>query len=119
MQQSRVAVAHLGEILPTPCPCGQARRAFQDTEGAPASVHLVEISEDSRPHFHKETTEIYVVLEGEGILEADGKEIPLRPMTAVTIFPGCVHRARGSNLKVLNIPFPPFDPEDEFEVDQA
>jgi mannose-6-phosphate isomerase-like protein (cupin superfamily) len=55
------------------------------------------------------------VLEGEGYLEADGERIPLKPMTSVMIRPGCVHRAVGK-LKIINIPMPPFDPADEFEV---
>lgn len=79
-----------------------------------ASVHLTEISKDSRTHYHRKMTEIYVVLEGEGYLEADGERIPLRPLTTVMIRPGCRHRAVG-NLKILNIPMPPFDPADEFE----
>ena len=60
-------------------------------------------------------TEIYVVLEGEGYLEADGEKIPLKPLTSVMIRPGCVHRAVG-NLRIINIPIPPFDPTDEYEV---
>jgi hypothetical protein len=28
--------------------------------------------------------------------------------------PGCVHRAVG-NLRIINVPMPPFDPADEFE----
>lgn len=110
----RFAVAHLDEIEPTPCPCGQARRAFMEPWNQLASVHLTEISKDSRTHYHRKMTEIYVVLEGEGYLEADGERIPLRPLTTVMIRPGCRHRAVG-NLKILNIPMPPFDPADEFE----
>ena len=48
-------------------------------------------------------------------IEADGERIPLKPMTSVMIKPGCVHRAVG-NLKIINVPMPPFDPADEFEV---
>lgn len=112
--QPRYAVAHLDEVEPTPCPCGQARRAFMEPWNTLASVHLTEISKDSRTHYHRKMTEIYVVLEGEGYLEADGDRIPLRPLTTVMIRPGCRHRAVG-NLKILNIPMPPFDPADEFE----
>jgi mannose-6-phosphate isomerase-like protein (cupin superfamily) len=61
-------------------------------------------------------TEIYIVLEGEGYLEADGQQYPLKPLTAVMIRPGCVHRAVG-NLRIINVPMPPFDPADEFEVE--
>lgn len=114
--EPRVSVAQLDEIPPVPCPCGQARRAFNEPWNDLASVHLTDISVDSRLHYHKKMTEIYVVLEGEGYLEADGEKIPLKPMTSVMIRPGCVHRAVGK-LRILNIPMPPFDPEDEFEVE--
>lgn len=106
-------IAHLQEIPPTPCPCGQARRAFADLPDAAASVHLVDISADARSHYHQRMTEIYLVLEGEGHLELDGEQIPVKPMTAVYIRPGCRHRALGK-LKIINIPVPAFDPADEW-----
>ena len=106
-------VAHLDKIPPTACPCGQARRAFAEV-GSAASIHLVDISVDARTHYHKRMTEIYLVLEGEGHLELDGQRVPVKPMTAVYIKPGCRHRAVG-NMRIINIPIPAFDPEDEFE----
>ncbi len=108
------AVAQLDEIPAVPCPCGQARRAFGEPWNTLATVHLTDISADSRAHHHKKMTEIYIVLEGEGFLEADGERIPLRPLTTVMIRPGCVHRAVG-NLRIINVPMPPFDPADEYE----
>jgi mannose-6-phosphate isomerase-like protein (cupin superfamily) len=106
-------IAQLDQLSPLPCPCGVARRAFANPAGSVASVHLVEISEAARPHYHKETTEIYVVLEGKGQIELDGVLHPLQPLTAVYIRPGCRHRAIG-NLRILNIPIPAFKPEDEW-----
>lgn len=73
----------------------------------------MKLKEDTVPHYHKKTTEIYVVLEGEGYVELDGQRIPVKPFTAVYIPPMCRHRAIG-NLEILNIPIPPFDPEDEW-----
>jgi quercetin dioxygenase-like cupin family protein len=111
---TRHHVAQLPDLAPVPCPCGQARRAFVDVPGAPASVHLVEIAgEDARVHYHRRMTEIYVILEGEGHLELDGVTVPVRPMSTVMIKPGCRHRAVG-NLKLLNLPVPAFDPSDEW-----
>lgn len=115
MEEKRYAVADLAEIEPVACPCGQARRAFADVPwNTLATVHLTEISKDSRVHYHKKMTEIYTVLEGEGHLELDGEIIPLKPLTTVMIRPGCRHRAVGK-LKLLIVPMPPFDPADEFE----
>ncbi len=108
------AVAQLDEVKPVACPCGQARRAFAEPWNQLATVHLTEISKDSRVHYHKKMTEIYTVLEGEGHLEVDGDIIPLKPLTTVMIKPGCRHRAVG-HLKLLIVPMPPFDPADEYE----
>ena len=107
-------IAHLGDIEPTRCPCGWARRAFMGDENQIASFHIVEIEEDSHVHYHKEMTEIYFVLEGEGQIELDGQLHPLKPETAVMIRPGCRHRAIGKGLKIINVPIPKFNPDDEW-----
>ncbi len=106
-------VAQLDEVDPVPCPCGQARRAFAVPGNTTATLHMVDIAEDSRTHYHKKMTEIYLVLEGEGHIELDGETHPLKPMTSVMIKPGCRHRAVGQ-LRLINIPIPAFDPEDEW-----
>ena len=110
---ARFHLADLTALDPVRCPCGWARRAFASVVDGPATVHLVEIEEDARSHYHKRMTEIYVVLEGEGHLELDGTLHPVRPLTAIMIQPGCRHRAVGK-LKILNIPIPAFDPHDEW-----
>ena len=79
-------------------------------------MHVVEISKDSRPHYHKKTTEIYYVLEGEGHLEIEKDKVPLKPGVSVLIPPNSLHRAVGE-LKILNVPVPAFDPADEWFVD--
>jgi mannose-6-phosphate isomerase-like protein (cupin superfamily) len=97
------------------CPCGSTKRAFVTPENSTASLHLVEISEDAKLHYHKKITEIYVILEteGDGFMELDGDKIPVKPMHAIFIKPGCRHRAVGK-MKILNMPVPAFDPDDEF-----
>ena len=105
-------VEHLSDIAPTQCPCGTTRRAFVSPDNPVATIHMVDISKDSRVHYHKKLTEIYLILEGEGYMELDGDRIPVKPMTTVLIKPGCRHRAVG-NMRIVNIPVPAFDPEDE------
>lgn len=106
-------VAQLDEIEPVRCPCGVARRAFGVPGNDVATLHLVDIEEDARVHYHKRMTEIYLVLEGEGWLELDGERVPVRPMSSVMIPPGVRHRAVG-RMRIVNIPIPAFDPEDEY-----
>lgn len=106
-------IAQLDEIEPTPCPCGNARRAFGEDPDGVATMHLVDILKDAQVHYHKRMHEIYLVLEGEGYLELDGERIGVKPLTAVLIKPGCRHRAVG-DLKIINVPIPAFDPTDEW-----
>ena len=108
------AIAQLDAVPPVPCPCGQARRAFGEEPERIATLHMVDIKEDAAAHYHKRMTEIYVVLEGEGEIELDGERLPIKPMTSVMIKPGCRHRAIGTNLRILNVPVPAFDPDDEW-----
>jgi mannose-6-phosphate isomerase-like protein (cupin superfamily) len=105
--------AHFDDIEAVRCPCGFARRAFTLPGNDAATVHIVDIRQDARVHYHKEHTEIYLVLEGEGHLELDGELVPVRPFSTVLIRPGCRHRAVGK-LRVVNICLPPFDPADEW-----
>ena len=106
-------IAQLDEIAPVGCPCGSTRRAFAGPDNPTATMHLVQISRDSRVHYHKKLTEIYLVLEGEGHVELDGERIPVKPLTSMLIKPGCRHRAAGE-LKIAVVPVPAFDPDDEW-----
>jgi mannose-6-phosphate isomerase-like protein (cupin superfamily) len=106
-------IARLDDVDPQQCPCGTTRRAFVDPDNEAATMHLVEISQDSRVHYHKKLTEIYLVLEGEGHVQLDDDKVPVQPKTAIMIRPGCRHRAVGE-LKVLVVAIPAFDPADEW-----
>ena len=106
-------IADLATMPAVKCPCGFARRAFATPDNPTATLHVVDIQEDSVTHYHKRMTELYLVLEGEGEMELDGKRFPLKPMTAIFIKPGCRHRAIG-RLKIVNIPIPAFDEADEW-----
>jgi mannose-6-phosphate isomerase-like protein (cupin superfamily) len=111
-------IAQLDEISPVECPCGQSRRAFIAPAKSPASLHVVDIAEEARVHYHKKLTEIYLILEGDGYMELDGNRVAVRPMTAILIKPGCRHRAVG-RIKTVVVAMPTFDPEDEWFDEQA
>src|SRR5882757_8482649 len=105
---NRYLLADLDAIDPVRCPCGFTRRAFATPENALSTLHIVDIKEDSRTHYHKKMTEIYLVLEGKGHIELDGELIPIKPMTSIMIKPGCRHRAIGK-LNSVNVAIPAFD----------
>lgn len=109
----KFALAQLDQIAPVPCPCGQSRRAFATPDNPVATIHLVDSRVDTRAHYHKKLTEIYLILEGEGQMELDGELFPVKPMSSILIKPGCRHRIIGQ-VKFVNIPVPAFDPHDEW-----
>lgn len=107
-------VVDLTALPGVPCPCGIARRAFADQDEFPGTVHLTEISADAREHYHKEHTEIYVILacQPDAAIVLDGRKIPVSPHHAILIPPGVRHRAVGK-MTVLILCTPNFDPTDE------
>ncbi len=106
-------IAQFDEMEPLECPCGMTRRAFVGPDNPVATMHMVDIRSDSKVHYHKKLTEIYLVLEGKGFMELDGERVPVRPLSAIFIKPGCRHRAVGK-MRIVNIPVPAFDPDDEW-----
>lgn len=109
----KYSVVNLDEVTPVPCPCGMSRRAFTDDPDKIASLHVVDVSIDAKTHYHKKLTEIYYILEGTGQMELDGELVDVGPGSTVLIKPGCRHRAIGK-MRILNVPVPAFDPEDEW-----
>ena len=106
-------IAQFDDIDALKCPCGFSRRAFVSPENQLATMHIVDIEQDAKVHYHKTLTEIYLVLEGEGQMELDGEMMPVKPFTAIFIKPGCRHRAVGK-MRIVNVSIPAFDPEDEY-----
>ena len=106
-------IANFDDIDAVRCPCGFSRRAFVSPDKPAATMHVVDIQQDARVHYHKKLTEIYFVLEGEGEMELDSQRVPVKPFTAIFIKPGCRHRAVGK-MRIVNVSIPAFDPEDEW-----
>jgi mannose-6-phosphate isomerase-like protein (cupin superfamily) len=109
----RFQIARPAELPAVECPCGETRRAFLDDVDGVASLHVLEISADSRTHYHKRLTEIYYILDGDGVMELDGERHAVRPGDAILIKPLCRHRAVG-RLRVIVVPVPAFDEADEY-----
>ena len=105
-------IARFDEIDAVSCSCGLSRRAFVSPDNPTATMHIVDVEEGAHVHYHKKLTEIYLVLEGAGEIELDGERVPVQPLTAIFIKPGCRHRALGK-MRFVNICIPAFDPNDE------
>ncbi len=103
-------IADFDEIGAIRCPCGFAQRAFVSPDNPTATMHIVDIKEDARAHYHKKLTEIYFILEGIGHIELDGKKVAVKPLTAIFIKPGCRHRAVG-RMRIVNVCYSRLRPE--------
>jgi mannose-6-phosphate isomerase-like protein (cupin superfamily) len=105
-------VRHEGEAPRERSTCGWRHLLIsrQDRERAAAWAHAVDI-DGAREHYHKQGTELYYVLEGEGSVVLDGVEHPVRKGSLVQIPPGVVHGARG-RMRVLVIGIPDISDED-------
>lgn len=77
-----------------------------------AWVHAVDI-DGAREHYHKQATELYYVLEGEGVVVLNGEEHTVRKGSLVHIPPGVVHGAIG-RMRVLVTGIPDIAEDDLF-----
>jgi mannose-6-phosphate isomerase-like protein (cupin superfamily) len=67
-------------------------------------------------HYHAESEEIYVVLEGYGEMEIEGERRPVGPGDTILIPPGAWHqlRAQDGPLRILCCCAPPYRDDDTF-----
>ena len=108
-------IVDFADVPGVACPCGTARRAFTDVADYPATIHVTEISETARLHYHRRLTETYYILECEpdAQMQLNDEQLNLRPGMCILIRPGTRHRAIGK-MKVLIVALPKFDPTDEW-----
>lgn len=111
----RILVRHEGDSPKERSTCGWRHLLIsrQDRDaGVAAWAHAVDI-DGARAHFHKRSTELYYVLEGEGTVTLDGVEHAVRKGSLVHIPPGVIHSARG-RVRVLVVGIPDIADDDLF-----
>jgi mannose-6-phosphate isomerase-like protein (cupin superfamily) len=88
-------------------------------DGAPCSLHVTTIRE-ALLHYHRQTTEVYYILEGHGKMELDGNWHVVEPGTVIWIPPGVRHRVLSpEGLRAIVFALPAFDPQDEWCEDEV
>jgi mannose-6-phosphate isomerase-like protein (cupin superfamily) len=111
-------VRHEGEAPREQSTCGWRDRLIsKEDQQVAAWAHAVDI-EGARPHYHRRATELYYVIEGEGVVILDGTEHPVRKGSIVHIAPGVLHAARG-RMRVLVIGIPDISDQDCFFPEEA
>ncbi|HZZ81880.1 MAG TPA: cupin domain-containing protein [Gemmataceae bacterium] len=70
---------------------------------------------DSVLHYHKECTEVYFILEGEGKMELNGDVIDIAPNVIVYIEPYTRHRLwSDAGVRTIVFGMPALNPADEY-----
>lgn len=112
---SSVLVRHESDAPRERSACGWRHLLIsrQDRDRNPAAwAHAVDI-DGARLHYHRRSTELYYVLEGQGTVELDRVEYEVRKGSIVHIPPGVVHGAKG-RMRVLVVGIPDISPDDIF-----
>jgi mannose-6-phosphate isomerase-like protein (cupin superfamily) len=113
-----VLVRHEGHTARERSACGWRDRliSVEDAALQPAAwAHAVDI-DGARPHYHKRSTELYYVLQGEGTVTLDGVVHPVKAGSLVHIPPGVVHSAEG-RVRVLVVGIPDIADDDYYPAD--
>lgn len=114
-EKGTLLIRHEGEAPRERSACGFRDRLIsrEDAELGPVAwAHAVDI-DGAKPHYHKRSTELYYVVDGEGSVILDGVEESVRKGSLVHIPPGVVHAARG-RMRVLVIGVPDIADDDYF-----
>ena len=108
----KVIVRHVKDVTPVPCPCGQSTRIITIKDTPKLNVHRTEIKNSQR-HYHKNTTEVYYILDGNGTMIVDEETVDLSAGVCVYIPPGVRHQVNG-HVQTLIMGVPAFKDADEF-----
>jgi len=117
MARCKAIFRRLSDVGAVPCACGESRRIITGADHAVAGFHVTHIV-DAQAHYHRETTEIYHVLEGRGRLLVSGSGFKLEAGVTVYVPNECVHRGEGDFTAAI-VCVPPFDPNDEYVMAQS
>lgn len=96
-------------VAPRGSPCKQFGFAYVE----------VDPGQESPAHYHRKTEELYYVTRGSGIMTLGDRTTLVKPGDTVVIPAGEVHkiRAHDEGLAFICVTGPPYDPEDDYEVE--
>ena len=115
-------VQNLTEQTPFTTADGSTIRSILDKSNAPvANQSLAEAcvpaGKATQRHYHKESEEFYLMLEGSATMEVDGAKRVVSPGEAVLIPPGAWHQitaSEGEGLRFLCCCAPPYSHSDTY-----
>jgi mannose-6-phosphate isomerase-like protein (cupin superfamily) len=109
-------IRHLKDAPTVPCPCGMSTRPLTHADTPVCNLHVTFIT-DSVKHYHKETTEVYYILEGRGKMELNGDVVDVEPGMVIYIEPLTAHRLYSpEGVRTVVFGVPAYRMDDEFYV---
>jgi mannose-6-phosphate isomerase-like protein (cupin superfamily) len=109
-------VRRLDDAPTVACSCGQSTRPLTLADTPVCNLHVTFIT-DSVKHFHRETTEVYYILEGRGKMELNDDVIDVEPGMIIYIEPFTAHRlVSATGVRTIVFGVPAYKPGDEFYV---
>ncbi len=99
-------VRRLSESPTVPCLCGESTRPLTFADTNVCNVHVTQIR-DSAKHYHKECTEVYLILKGHGQMELNDDVVDVEPGMVIYIEPMTAHKltsAEGVETVVFGVP---------------
>ena len=109
-------VRRLDEAPTVPCPCGSSTRPLTFADTPVCNLHVTFIT-DSVKHYHRETTEVYYILDGHGKMELNDDVIDIEPGIIVFIEPLTAHRlTSAAGVRTIVFGVPAYRPDDEYFV---
>ncbi len=109
------------DAIPFTTADGSTIRVLLDADSGTANQSLAEASlepgQATARHYHARSEELYVLLDGTGVMEIDGESSDVGPGAAILIPPGARHQIRASEdepLRFLCCCAPPYSHEDTF-----
>ena len=98
-------------------PAGEPKEIIVELEEREDFSRAVAVIERSEPHFHRQMTEEYTIMEGTLQLHVDDREIRLEKGQKYTILPGVVHWAEGEPAWVQVDCYPAWSADDHILVE--
>ncbi len=86
------------------------------TQKHPKYSACIAVIDESLPHYHKQTTEIYEVIKGKLILNIGDKVVEMKEGDKIMIEPNKIHWSKGKETWVKTTSHPGWSPKDHFNV---
>jgi len=103
------------EEQPRRITCGLIRKIIGKEDCDRVDFAEIEVTGETKRHYHKDATEFYYVLDGKLEVDLEGQRGVCGPGDLVMITPGTKHRARamGEKARLLVACCPPWESADE------